>query len=175
MEKEDEKTVDGSTEQTVVETSQSNSVNERLNDLEVKVANIEQLLITLVLKQDELLNKMKTNEQSELMKLLKFLNLPIPKLRLDMKVRGWFEIYENAMRFVDESVRKNHKTLQHFVGYYLSDEVAVLYSKIEFADYWDLKDVLTRKIFSKNYEEGCKKEEIEREKEKAKQLSTSYM
>lgn len=187
MEKEDEKTIDGSTEQTVVETSPSNSVNERLNDLEVKVANMEQLLITLVSKQDELLNKIKTltNEQSELkgqtdsmdMK-QKFSNLPVPKLRLGMDVKNWFRIYENAMTFVDESVMKNKRTLLNFVGYYISDEVAVLYSKVQcnhHYDYYYFKRNLNSEIYRKNCEEGCKKEEIEREKEKAKQLSTSYM
>ena len=149
----------------------------------MKVANIEQLLITLVSKQDELLNKvvvltnglsdLNGSTDSNLDMNQKFLNLPIPKLRLDMNVRGWFEIYQNAMRFVDESVLRNKKTLQHFVGYYLSDEVAALYSKIQCDDYWDLEDELARKIFRKNLDEECKKMEIEREK--AKQLSTSYM
>lgn len=88
-----------------------------------------------VKKQNELilakLNELGESKKSEdyRQNLKSYWGLPIPKLTLECDVNGWFEMYRKVMRTQDQEV------LMSCVGYYLDDEVAVVFSKGSYKNY----------------------------------------
>lgn len=68
-------------------------------------------------------------------------NLPIPKLNKKMNINNWFKIYRKVMNTT------NNRILVSCLGYYLSDEMAILLTKIKDYDYLDeIEDQLCKKL-----------------------------